>query len=123
MAKRAVAATPVEPPSVLDELLEAEREIARQSAETVAQGQALVQTARADAATIAQSASEALDNELTVLRAQAATAREAAARDIDEAAVQAMQRYERLADADVERLAEFVAERVTGLPTVVEVTP
>jgi hypothetical protein len=102
-------------PSALDELLDAEREIAARATQVAAECEATLDAARAEAATIERDGVAALDRELTDARAAAAADREAAAGAIDAAADRQIHRYQSLSPAELERLAEVVAARVTGL--------
>ena len=101
--------------SALDELLAAEQEIAAQGAATAAECAALLDAARADAAVMTRDAADALDRELAAARNASHHRCDALVHDIELETARAIGHYRNLTEMDVDRLAEFVAVRVTGL--------
>ena len=115
MKNGAAAGTPGTRASALDELLEAGRDIAHNAGRAAEECEALVAAARAEATVINTDAAAALERSLAAQRDEAVRAREADVRSIESTAARTILRYESLSDAEIDRLAEFVAGRVTGL--------
>lgn len=101
--------------SALDQLLATERELAALQAAVASECEAMLAAARADAVAIEAAAGDALAREIALLDEQAAEARRALVRAVDEDARRALDRYQQLTDAAVDRLAEEIATEVTGL--------
>ncbi len=118
MTKRSVARNPVAAPSALDELLDAERQIAARNADVARECAAMLDRARVDASAIAAAATAALDAEILQLDERTRRERDALVAGIEAEAARTIAHYEHLADAEVTRLAELIATRVTGLSPV-----
>jgi hypothetical protein len=102
-------------PSALDALLAAEQQITAQAADVAAECEAIVAAARAATLISARDAAAILEAEIAVATEEAGRAAEAVVRGIDDDAARTIARYGDLSDAEVDRLAEWVAERVTGV--------
>jgi hypothetical protein len=102
-------------PSALDELLQAEQEIAVRMADAERAAAAIIADARAAVAVREQEAEAALARDLAVLDERARTERAALVLAIEEEAARTVQRYRSLVDSEVARLAAYAVAEVTGL--------
>jgi hypothetical protein len=104
-------------PSALDELLATEREIAAQMAAAEHEASELTMAARGEAETIERDAAAALATEMATLDKRAGDSRAELTRKLEDDGARLVARYRSLPDAEIGRLAAFVASEITGLAT------